>query len=168
MTIGITSYPGAPAVGDLSATPKVALGTVVNAIDDSTNPQSFLQLIYLKGVADTAAKDAVTYNPQTGVTARLVAGARGPVAVALSACGAGKYDWYAIRGVVPVKSGTVVVGTPAFASATTAQVDDANVSGDKIEGMTFVSEVANGFASVALTNPTMNGNDVDTIDEGGE
>ena len=160
MTIGITSYCGAPAVGALEATPKVALGTTVEAIDDSTNPYSAVTLIYLKGVASTAAGDVVTYNPKTGATARLVAGARGPVAVALSACVANKYDWYAVRGVVSAKSGTVVSGAPAFACATTAQVDDADVSGDKIEGMQFVSEVANGLASVALTYPTMNGNDV--------
>jgi hypothetical protein len=160
MALGILTYPGAPAPGTTDTTPKVALGLTAQAVNDATNPQSAVELVYLKGVASTAVGDVVTYNPATGVTARLVASARGPVAVALAACTAGLYSWYAIRGVVSAKAGTVVSGTPAFACATTAQVDDANVSGDKIDGMTFASADSAGLASVALNYPVLNGNDV--------
>ncbi len=57
--------------------------------------------VYLQGVANTVAGDFVTYyitSITAGVTTRLVANAKGLVAIAMAAIVASKYGWYQIAG----------------------------------------------------------------------
>lgn len=57
--------------------------------------------VYLKGIVSTVVGDWVTYyitSTAAAVTARLVASAKGLVAVAMAAIGADKFGWYQIAG----------------------------------------------------------------------
>lgn len=134
------------------------LGTVVTAADATYGAGEF---VYLKGVASTAVGDVVIFDQQAGTTTRAVAGSRGPVAVAMSANVASQYGWYQISGSAVVTCGTVAAGAPLYVTATAGSVDDAVVSGDKIDG--FVSKSANGTPSTGLLvaqieRPSLNGN----------
>ena len=135
-----------------------ALGTIVTAIDPTYGAGEF---IYLKGVASTAVSSAVIFDQYAGTTTLATAGSRGAVGVALSANVASQYGWYQISGSAVVKTGTVVAGAPAYVTATAGTLDDAVVSGDKIDG--FVFKTANGTPSAGLTvaqveRPSLNGN----------
>ncbi len=89
---------------------------------------------------------------------RLVAGARGQVGVAQAAIVANQFGWYLVKGNGPAKSVTVLADKPCFACATTAAVDDAVVTGDKIDGMTTMAADSSGFAAVQCSYPTLNAN----------
>lgn len=135
-----------------------ALGTLVTATDPTYGTGEF---VYLKGVASTAVGDAVIYDQYAGTTTRAVAGSRGPVAVAMSANVASQYGWYQVGGSAVVKAGTVAANAPLYVTATAGTVDDAVVSGDKIDS--FVSKTANGTPSAGLlvaqiARPSLNGN----------
>lgn len=57
--------------------------------------------VYLQGIVSTVAGDWVTYyitSIAAAVTARLVANAKGLVAIAMAAIGASKFGWYQIAG----------------------------------------------------------------------
>ena len=134
------------------------LGTIVHATDPTYGGGEF---VYLKGVASTAVGDVVIYDQYAGTTTRAVAGSRGPVAVAMSANVASQYGWYQISGSAVVKCGTVAANAPLYVTATAGTVDDAVVSGDKIDA--FVSKTANGTPSAGLliaqiSRPSLNGN----------
>lgn len=111
------------------------------------------EFVFLAGAASTAVGDVVTHLG--GATTRLPAtGAVGPVAVTMSAAGAGQYGWYAVSGVVPVTtSGAVAAGAPAYAAAT-GKVDDAVVAGELITGMWFAATTGGaGTATAQLSYP---------------
>lgn len=131
------------------------LGTRIRAVDSTYGE---IEAIYLKGVASTAKGDAVTFETKTGATTRSAASARGAVGVALSACVANEYGWYAISGAVPVTAGTVAASGTAYFTSTAGSLDDAVVSGDKIDGAVFQAVASGGFATIQLSNPSANGN----------
>jgi hypothetical protein len=119
------------------------------------------EFVYLKGVASTAVGDVVIFDQYAGTTTRAVAGSRGPVAVAMSANVASQYGWYQIAGSAVVTCGTVSANAPLFVTATAGSVDDAVVTGDKIDA--FVSKTANGTPSAGklvaqIAHPSLNGN----------
>lgn len=120
------------------------------------------EFVYLKGVASTAVGSVVIYDQYAGTTTLAVAGSRGPVAVAMSANVANQYGWYQVSGSAVVKAaGTVAANTPQYVTATAGSVDDAVVSGDKIDG--FVSRTANGTPGTGLLvaqicHPSLNAN----------
>lgn len=120
--------------------------------DPATN-----EYVYAKGVASTVLNDVVTFD-NTWASARLVAGARGLVGVAQAAILATQFGWYMVKGSCSVKAGTVAASKPAFADAVTGQIDDAVVSGDKIDGFVTMSVDSGGFATAQLDYPCMNGN----------
>jgi len=149
---------GLPAVGTLSSTALVPVGTVARAVD-STYGEA--ELIYLPGVASTAVGDTVIYDQRASTTTRAVAGSRGPVAVALAASVASTYDWYQIKGSAVCKAGTVANNASPYVTATAGTLDDAVVSGDKIDGARFKTADGTpsaGFAIVELDRPSLNGN----------
>jgi hypothetical protein len=115
----------------------------------STN-YGFGELIYLKGVASTAAGDLVTYDA-TGATARAAARGVGPVAVALSACVANEFGWYQVGGLAKVTSGTVASAKQLYLTATAGTVDDAVVAGDVVYGATSASADDTGFIKATLS-----------------
>lgn len=137
-----------------------ALGTIVRA-KDQANVYGECEFIYLKGVASTIVGNPVIYDDYAGTTVLAVAGSRGATAIAMSANVAAQYGWYQIGGAGVVKTGTVAAGAAAFATSTAGQLDDAVVTGDKVDGVVF--KTANGtpsagLAVVSLSRPSMNGN----------
>ena len=119
------------------------------------------EFIYLLGVASTAIGSVVTYglNGTTAYqTALSVAGARGPVAIALSATLAAQWGWYQICGFgSALANGSVVAGAKLY-SASTGKLDDAVVSGDQIDGAICAATIASAvLGAVYLQYPFMNG-----------
>lgn len=153
---------GAQAINDTSTTQQHPIGLRTRAKDAVYGEAEF---IYLKGVASTAAGDVVVYDETANTTTRAVhtTAARGQVAVAMSANVASQYGWYMISGSCLVNSGanTVAAGAPVFLTSTAAQIDDAVVSTDKVDGMTTTA--ANGATAATFTlcqmdRPSANGN----------
>ena len=151
----IPQFLGIQPIATTSTTQQHALGTIVTAADSTYGVAEF---IYAKGVASTAAGDVVTIDTKGTATTRGVAGGRGVVGVAMSANVASQYGWYAISGAVPVKSGTVAAGAPAYLTSTAGQIDDAVVSGDKVDGLLTAAADSGGFATCQLSRPAANGN----------
>lgn len=134
------------------------LGKRVKAYDPTYGEGEF---IYLAGVASTAVGDVVAFDEKAGTTTRTLAATRGPAAVAMSANVASQYGWYQVFGSAVVTSGIVAAGAAAFSTATAGSIDDAVVTGSKIDGM--VTKTANGTPSAGLSvcqiaYPSLNGN----------
>lgn len=162
MKTGPNSPLGVPATyGTADTSAKVAIGTIREFFDDSLGP---VALIYLPGAANVAAGDAVTYDLTPGAQAvtRLTAAAGAntgyPVAVAVSALGAGTFGWYFVGGVAIAN---VVAGTAVgklFASATAGSLASAATAGAQVIGGRTLSAVGTpsaGKAYVQLSAPSM-------------
>lgn len=135
---------------------RVALGTIVRAVDPVYGAGEF---IYLKGVASTAVGSWVTYNSDDFSTALLAANAIGPVAVAMSANVASQYGWYQIQGkAVGLVASGFVDNANVYATATAGTVDDAVVAGDRVKGAVGASAIgtpAAGQAEFEIARPFM-------------
>ena len=151
----VPQFVGIQPIGNTSTTQQHPLGTIVQAVDSTYGVGEF---IYAKGVASTAAGDVVTLDTKAGTTTRGVAGGRGVAAVAMSANVASQYGWYAVSGAVPVNAGTVAAAAPAYLTSTAGQIDDAVVSGDKLDGIIISAAASGGFATCQLSRPAANGN----------
>lgn len=146
----------AQALDQISDTPVVPVGTRIRGIDPVYGEGEF---IYLKGVANTAIGDFVTFDGLNGLTTRLVANAIGPVAIALSACVANKYGWYQIYGLA---IGNVLAAfadnANCYATATAGSVDDAIVAGDRVKnckGASAIGTPSGNFALMEIQHPFM-------------
>lgn len=159
MTFQITTPLGAmQQIAETSTVQNHPLGTIVSAVDPTYGEGEF---VYAKGVASTVVGSVALINSYAGTTVLTVAGSRGMTGVAMSANVADQYGWYQINGSAVVKCGTVSANAALFSTATPGQVDDAVVTGDKIDGM--VSKTANGTPSAGLlvaqlARISMNGN----------
>lgn len=146
-------------IGATSTTQNHPLGTIIKAADGTLGEGEF---IYLKGVASTAAGDTVIYDQKAATTTRTVhsSAARGEIAVAMSANVASQYGWYCISGVVPVNSGsnTVAAGAKVYLTSTAAQIDDAVVATDGVDGAVTESANSGGFTYCLLQRPSATGN----------
>jgi hypothetical protein len=148
---------GLPTISDHSTTQGAPLGTVVKAVDRGTNQNGEGEFIYLKGVANTVAGSVVRYDEDDYSTTLLGADMIGQVAVALSACVAGEYGWYQIKGKAVAK---VLAGfldnANVYATATAGSVDDAVVAGDRVKkckGASAIDGPAVGFAELEIDRP---------------
>jgi len=144
---------GSQPIADNSNVQLHPLGTIVNATDPIYGAGEF---IYLKGVVSTVLGDAVTYNADDFSTARLVANAIGPVAIAMAATVANEFGWYQIGGKGVVKAGTVVDNANVYISGTAGTLDDAVVDGDMVHLAKFASAngtPAAGFAEIEIHRP---------------
>lgn len=142
---------GGQPIADASSVQKHVLGTRIRAWDPVYGEGEF---IYLKGVASTVVGSAVTYESKTGVTTLTVAASRGPIAVAMSACVAGQFGWYAIAGNVPVKVlAGIVAGNRAVVTATAGSLDDTAAANVMVLGAAFSSADAGGLADIQLDHP---------------
>jgi hypothetical protein len=134
------------------------LGDIIKAVDPVLGVGEF---IYLPGLASTGLGEAVIYDLNALATKRVVAGDRGPCAVAMSANVANQYGWYQISGLAVVKTGAVAANGKPYLTATAGTLDDAVVAGDKIDGMIFKTADGTpsaGFALAMLDRPSLNGN----------
>lgn len=120
------------------------------------------EFIYLKGISPTIAGSTVIYDEAANTTTLIVAGSRGPCAVAMSANVANQFGWYQIAGAASVKvAAAVAAGAAPYATATAGSIDDAVVATDKIDGARFKTAdgtPAAGFALAQLDRPALNGN----------
>lgn len=130
-----------------STTKKFALGTRLDVAGNT--------YIYLEGVASTAQYDWVTYN-ESYATARLVANAVGPVAIAQSACVASNYGWYLIAGTGSGNCDTTATDKAVYIDGTTGRVDDAAVTGDLVLGAASMTSDTSNVATFALNFPFVN------------
>lgn len=156
MAFFISTPPVAGAIGDIDTTAKNLVLTT--AVDNEGGGW-----IYLKGVASTVATDFVTYD-ELGITARLVRGAIGDVAVAYAATVANTWGWYKRLGSALGNTATTVVDNAnVFASATTGRVDDGGYIGDQIVGAVFRSTTTANVATIQLTNPRIGFSQTGTV-----
>jgi hypothetical protein len=144
---GITTANGTAAI----PTPPAVLGQIERAFDPTYGAGEFILLV---GVASTAVGSLVTYDGttyQTTLCATTSNQAR-PVAVAMSANGAGSFGWYQIEGtaVVTKTTGAKVNPTVAIGVVSTGKVG-ASASGKEILG----ARSANA-ATVASATTTVN------------
>jgi hypothetical protein len=148
---------------DTVATQKHPLGTRVRAQDYGSLGYGEIELIYLKGVASTAAGDLVVFDPVAATTTRTVAASRGPLAVALSANVASQFGWYVIRGQAPVNTtaaGTGAANPELNVTATAGQATVGSAALTLIYGATCKAAQdtpSSGFTQVALANPFVGG-----------
>jgi len=144
---GITTANGTTAI----PTPPAVLGQIERAFDPTYGAGEFILLV---GVASTAVGSLVTFDGttyQTTLCATTSNQAR-PVAVAMSANGAGSFGWYQIEGtaVVTKTTGAKVNPTVAIGVVSTGKVG-ASASGKEILG----ARSANA-ATVASATTTVN------------
>lgn len=122
---------GVQPITETSTTQRHPLGMRVLAIDPTYGQGEF---IYLTGLAATGVGDWVTYLPDDWTTVKLIADARGPVAVAMSANVASQYGWYQIFG--KVSAGNCLTAFAdngrVFCTASAGYIDDASVTGDLV------------------------------------
>lgn len=133
-------------ISETSSTQQHPLGTIVTATDPTYGEGEF---IYLTGVASTVVGSIVNYKGTTYQTALGYAGENvpGPLAVAMSANGAGAYGWYQISGLaVAAKACTVSFAAAAkVAVGSSSGLAVATLSGQEIQGA-MVSAVASATA----------------------
>jgi hypothetical protein len=120
--------------------------STVKAFDPTYGEGEF---IYLIGVASTAVGDAVVYS-STGQTTRTLAASRGPVAIAMSANGAGARGWYQIRGLAVVNAATVVAETAAQLTATDGRLDDTTTATNYVDGAVWKGATGTPAANLAI------------------
>jgi len=138
-----------------STTQQHSLGTRAAFRDESYGSAEF---IYLKGVAGTAVGSWACYLEDDHST-NLVEGSgafAGPVAVAMSACGAGEFGWYQITGKAIGKAAAGYAdGGEVYATATPGVIDDAVAPGDKVANARGASAVdGEGLAEFELQYPS--------------
>lgn len=147
---------GAQPIAATSTTQQHPLGMLVEALDPTYGPGTF---VYLKGVASTALGSWVTFNYDDGTTDLLAANAIGPVAVAMSANVASQYGWYQRRGKAVAKvAASFADNGNVYATATGGTADDAVVAGDRVKGAKGASAIdtpSTGLAEMEIDNPFM-------------
>jgi hypothetical protein len=156
--VSVENRAGLQAIAETSTTQQHPLGTIVRAVDSTFGEGEF---IYLKGVASTVVGDLVIFDTYAGTSTRAVAGSRGPCAVAMSANVASQFGFYQISGAAVVKASTVAANGNVYVTATAGTVDDAVVTGDKVDGARFKTAdgtPAAGQAVVQLARPSLNAN----------
>lgn len=148
-------------IDETSTTQNHTLGKIIRAEDRDTTLYGQGEFIYLKGVASTAIGEPVIYDLDAMTSTRAVAGSRGSIAIAMSANVANQYGWYQIAGTAVVKTGTVAANAVGYLTATAGTLDDAVVSGDKIDNLKFITANGTpsaGFALAQINRPSANGN----------
>lgn len=145
---GVTMANGTSAI----PTPPAVLGQVERAFDPTYGAGEFILLV---GVANTAVGSLVTYDGTTYQTtlAATTANQARPVAVAMSANGAGSFGWYQIEGtaVVAKTTGAKVNPTVAIGVVSTGKIG-ASASGKEILGARSANAatVASATTTVAV------------------
>jgi hypothetical protein len=130
---------------DTSAVQNYPLGLRAKAVDPVLGEVEF---IYAKGLAATAAGDVVTVNGDFATTRLVNAGVIGPVAVAMSACLAGQYGWYAVTGQVLANITANCAGNAANATATAGKISDTVVLGQQISGAVIATGLLAGGSAI--------------------
>jgi hypothetical protein len=145
----------------VDVTPKVPVGTIAKAYDDTLGEAEF---IYLPGAANVAAGDLVVYDllpsgpSVTRTTVAAQANSGQPVAVALTAIGAGSYGWYQISGVAIVNVTAASAAGKMMLTATAGSANSAATAGSQVLGARLSSAIgtpAAGQAYATLNRPSV-------------
>lgn len=111
------------------------LGTIIKARDIGSTAYGDVELIYLKGGTNVAAR-SVCYVTDEWAAVLIAARAKGMVVVSLGAVDStSKYGWFVCRGKAAAQSDTVSAAAAAYIDNTSGGVDDSAVAGDQIIGM---------------------------------
>lgn len=144
-------------IDESSTTQTAELGTIIRARDVASTAYGVGEFIYLQGVASTAVGSVVVYNQDDHSTALLAADGIGPVATAMSACGASEYGWYQISGKAVAKVAASFADNAAvYATSTAGTVDDAVVAGDRVmraRGASAIDTPSTGLAEMEFHRP---------------
>lgn len=132
------------------------LGTRCKARDVGSTAYGEVELMYLAGGTNVAARSVVTILDDF-TTVLVAARAKGAVAVALSALDATtKYGWMVIRGKAAAASDSVSAAAQCYIDGTSGRVDDAVVAGDFIAGMiTASADDTNTCVVNMVSNPVV-------------
>lgn len=148
------------AIGDISTTQLLPLGTRVKAFDVAATAYGEGEFIYLLGVASTALGSAVSFNQDDHSTALLAANAIAPVAFAMGANVASSYGWYQIYGKAVGKVlASFADNANCYSTATAGSMDDAIVAGDRVQnckGASAIDTPATGLAELEIYYPFVN------------
>ncbi len=154
---------GSQPIGSAETAARHSIGYRTRAHDHTYGDAEF---VYLLGAASTAKGDLVAFDAETGATKRAYKGMRGQIAVAMSACDAGQYGWYAVKGAIPVLSAASGQSGLGFLSTTTSSVDVNGEEGERIDGLS-VAVASGGFSTAKLNHPSANGSDSDASERKG-
>ncbi len=123
----------------------------IRSIDKQGN-----EYVYLKGVGSTVAGDWVSFDHNYATT-RLVAGAVGPVAIAMAAINStSSYGWYQTFGTNTIaRTDTISANKALYIDGTAGRADDLGVTGDLIIGAYSMTADASNVATVFLTYPNV-------------
>ncbi len=152
----VTEPAGIEALTTFGTTQLHKLGRRCKAVDTGSTDYGPAEFVYLEGCASIVRGDIVSFNDNY-LCVRLVARAKGGIAVALGACVASNYGWFQILGRgVATSITTIVDGTQAYACGTAGMIDDDAVAGDAIIGMIISSTTDTATCVVNMTTyPSM-------------
>ena len=114
------------------------------------------EYIYLPGTTSVEAQDWVTFTSASGSVTRLATtGAKGQVAVAISAVISNTYGWFCTKGLVNAKwgAGVTTAGSVLYASGTAAYAGTTVVAGDLLAGAFLSGTAASGSAACWINKP---------------
>lgn len=115
------------------------LGKIIKARDTGTTAYGDVEMMYLKGGTNVAAKSVCTVNSDMSTTL-IAARAKGAVVVSIGAVDATtKYGWFVCRGKAAAASDGVTDAAALYIDGTAGRVDDAAVAGDQIIGAVAAS-----------------------------
>jgi hypothetical protein len=157
---------GIQPIGASSPTPNQSLGRIIGGDDPVYGSGEF---IYLLGVASTVVGSLVTWGGVSGANvptyqtalAPSTANLAQPLAVAMSANGAGQYGWYQIGGTaVALTGGTFAAAGPAYIGVAAGTVTSVAAAGKQVvnaAGLTAVGVPAANQVLLSLNRPFAQG-----------
>ena len=136
-----------PFYTDVDTTKKFRLGTRKRDVAGN-------EYIYLAGVASNASGEWLVWD-ESFATTRLTADEVGPVGVSMAAFDVTtEYGWAQIYGKNTVaKTDTVAADKALYIDGTAGRADDADVSGDSIQGAFSMTADTTNVATVMLNYP---------------
>ena len=147
MAYFVDSSPSAGLPGEVHTSKLNDLGSVRKYSDGS-------EYIYLAGVASLVDGDWVTYKPGTHIAVRIVAGAKGPVAIATGAVLAANWGWFMIVGTDTATCESSILSNANLYVLSAGRADDAIVKNDQIKNArTSAAGAAAGTAVVEINRP---------------
>ena len=154
---------GAQPIADRSTTAQHPLGKIVRARDAGTTDYGEAEFIYVKGVANGAAKAWAGYPSDNYTSVLAVANGNYPIGIMMAALTASYYGWLQISGKA-LGSCLTSFGDNGivFLTSTAGSIDDASVTGDWVTGALGASaavigdlhaefEIARPFAAQRVT-----------------
>lgn len=133
---------GVQAIDENSTTQNHPLGFCVEAEDSASTAYGAGEFMYAKGVASTVVGSCVIIDADDYTTKLAVADDVGRIGFAMSACVAGEYGWYQVRGKAVGKAlASCADNVALYLTSTAGSLDDAVVAGDRVHRVESASAV---------------------------